>query len=1179
MDGDHRSKGFPLKFTGMRPGRPEPIGYSADDAHTVGLTPSRSNLAFEYWSHQTADLTGLPLLTDYPRTRPQSFCGANESVEVPTSVLDALTTLGASEQATLYMTLLAAFKVLLVRHTGQEDLAVGSMVPDRVRLHPEPLSGPSINPLVFRTKLDGNPTFREVVRRVRKVALEAYDHQDLPFGFLAEALASKHDPIPLFQVAFGLRDHEATTCTTDDVRFAPLAIEDRVVKFDLFMMLRAGPDGVQGHLNYNSELFNPETVRRIGDHFQMLLGGMAAAADTPISELPLLTEPEKVQIVVEWNRNEREFPRHLDLSKIFEGQVSRTPDAIAVEQGKRCLTYGEVNEQANRLAHALRAMGIGPGSFVAISLNRSIDLIIGIVSILKTGAAYVPVNPEYPASRQALMLEGVPFVLTTSAIADRVTGCLAQIIRMDRVEPSPAVAEDLPSVTNGESVLTILYTSGSTGQPKGVALPHRAVTALVLNTNYIAFDSNDRVAFCSNICFDVALFEIWGPLLNGARIVVIDQEIQLSLWDFVAELKKRKLTTLWITTSLFHLIAREIPTAFAGLRQVLIGGETLDPQTVHQVLNSGPPERLFNVYGPTETVAFSTTHHIRSLPDNAKTIPLGKPIANTSVYLLDRCGKPVPVGVRGEIYIGGAGVGHGYIGRPELTAERFVADPFSTKTAARMYRTGDLARWLPDGSLDFVGRADFQVKVRGYRIELGEVEAALRRHPEVRDAVAEIQGQREQEKQVVAYVAANPSKLSTATLRDFLKGFLPDFSMPSSIIILEKFPLNANGKINRGALSKAYSTQSRRETVPPRNPCEERLLEIWEQYVPERGIGITDDFFEIGGDSLRALSATVEIEKAFGKRLPVSTLIARPTVEKLAALLDQEGWQPAYETLVAIQPHGLKRPFFAIHGRDGNVLFYRKLAQYLGKEQPFYALQSQGLDGKPMVRTSVEAMADYYLEEIRKVQPHGPYLLGGYSFGGVAAYEIAQKIRASGEEIAVLALFDATNPAAPAPLRSFTKLFYRRLHAPATLTPNRLFQFLAHRASGKVAANFLEWNETFHKLILGRKARRNQAVSAELIGLHVRMVHERASLAYKPLPYDGRVTLFRASSRLSGYEYQPDLGWKMVARGGVEIYNIPGNHKDLFSDENAALIAATLEQCIQACVCKKLKPGSTTAIR
>jgi amino acid adenylation domain-containing protein len=1126
-----------------------------------------------YWREKLADLPLLQLWTDRPRPPSQTFSGASEPVELPTELTNALEALSKREGATLFMILLTAFKALLVRYTRQEDIVVGSPITNRTNSDTEKLLGFFVNTLVLRTALDGDPRFCEALRRVRKTAIDGFQHQEMPFDALVKALAlERHlNQNPLFQVMFVMLKAGPKTRAMRDLRLVPIEIEQRTAKFDLTMSLYHGPDGVHGSLNYNVDLFDAATIRRMVGHFHTLLLGIVADPEARISELPMLTAAEQEQVTIEWNRTETDFPRNTSIDELFENQAGQRPEAIAVEDEATCWTYRQLNQHSNQIAHRLREAGSEAESLVGICMERSVHAIAGMLAILKTGSAYVPIDPAYPVERRSLMLEGVPLLLTTKKLAGELAHGAARVICVDDESVLRASAENLPRLSNGESLAYVIYTSGSTGQPKGVAVMHRGVIRLFSKTNFLTIEGSDVVAQSLNICFDAAMQEIWGALLNGARLVIIDKEVMLSPRRFKRELEGRGITVLMPTRTLFNLMAREAPGAFANLKYVAFGGEAADPLSVAAVLKHGPPKHLLNAYGPTEASITATCMEVLNVPEGARSISIGRPISNTTVYLFDGHQNPVPIGVPGEIYVGGAGVARGYVGAPQLTAERFIDNPFAKELGARLYKTGDLARWLPDGTLDLIGRADAQVKIRGFRIEPGEIEAVLKRHPGVRDAVVVLQGGASGEERLVAYVAGDQSQLNEKELRDFLKTKLPNYMLPVAVVVLEKLPLNSNGKVDRQAFSEPLLTPGEKVLVRARDGLEAQLIGIWENALGIQPIGVTDDFFEIGGHSLLAVRMLSEIERIFAKNLPLATLLQMPTIEKLAAALRQDDWKPTWSPLVEIKSRGSRPPFFAVHGGCGTVLFYSELVRWLGAEQPLYGLQAQGLDGSPIVHTSVEAIAKYYISEMCKIQPHGPYFFGGYSLGGVVAFEIAQQLHGAGEQVALIVLFETRNPARPARRYSFAERMRLRLRALEHSPPGAKLRYFAQRPWVKAGDYMTGWQKNIERLVYKVKRHNGGPVPAEQRRVHVQMTHERAVAAYKPHAYPGRITLFRVQNPDDGCEHTSDYGWTEFAEDGIDIHDVPGAHLTIFAGANMRALAEKLDACIRAALSENIR--------
>ncbi|HEU4884734.1 MAG TPA: amino acid adenylation domain-containing protein, partial [Longimicrobium sp.] len=832
-----------------------------------------------YWKERLAgapELLELP--TDYPRPAVQTYRGASVPVELSPELLERLQRLGRGEGATLYMTLLGAFQVLLSKYSRSEDVVVGSPIAGRTRGEVEELIGFFVNTLVLRTDLSGDPRFREVLGRVRAVTLGAYEHQEVPFEKLVAELQPERSlsHSPLFQVMFTLQDAGGPGGGLAGLKVGGVGEAMEVAKFDLSLALAATPRGLRGALNYSTDLFDRGTIERMLGHLERVLEQVAADADVRLSRLELLGEAERALVVEEWNRTAAEYPADRCVHELFEAQAARTPEAVAVSGDDGSLTYRALNERANRLAHHLRALGIRPGARVAILVPRSIELVVAELGILKAGAAYVPIDPSFPAERIAFMVADSGARLVLGRAGDALPE-LAGVERVD-VDVLPEGASHDPRVPlHSGAPAYVMYTSGSTGEPKGVVVPHRAVGRLVINNGYADFGADDRVAFAANPAFDASTMEVWAPLLNGGRIVVIPQDVLLEPRRFADALNRHGVDVLWMTVGLFNQYAEELKDELPRLRYLIVGGDALDPRTIARVLRSNPPRHLLNGYGPTETTTFAITHEIVDVAEGARAIPLGRPISNTQVYILDGAGQPVPIGVAGEMYIGGAGVALGYLNRPELTAGRFVKNPFA---GGRMYRTGDLGRWLPDGTIEFLGRNDFQVKVRGYRIELGEIEARLAEHPAVREAVVLAREDVPGDRRLVAYYVG--AEGVEAELRAHLGERLPEYMVPAAFVALDALPLTANGKLDRRALpAPEGDAYARGSYEAPLGEIETALAEIWTEVLGVDRVGRRDHFFELGGHSLLAIKLIGRMRQA-GLYMDVRALFTTPVLAELA---------------------------------------------------------------------------------------------------------------------------------------------------------------------------------------------------------------------------------------------------------------------------------------------------------
>lgn len=852
-----------------------------------------------YWRTQLADASPvLDLPTDRPRPAFQTFNGAHRPLTFSKKLSEQITRLSRREGATLFMTLLSAFSVLLYRYTDQDDILIGTPIANRNRAETENVIGFFVNTLVLRVRLSDTITFRELLGQIRETALEAYEHQDLPFEKLVEELQPERtlSHSPLFQVMFHLQNAVSESLSLSGLSMSELDVETQTAKFELSLSMGESEEGLVGEVNYNTDLFDAASIERMARHFEHLLEAAVANPDEQVSRLRMLSQAEREE-VLQWNETPREnaaedSEEYRPIHLVFAAQARRTPDAVAVRFDQHELTYSELNCSANRLAHRLRRLGVGTEVCVGLLMRRSTEMIVAMLAVLKAGGAYVPLDPDYPRDRLTFMLETsqCPVLVTHDVTASDLAGAEHDRVLVDTADCTVDSESDADPAnsTDPENTAYVIFTSGSTGMPKGIVISHRAINHLVAAADYVDLKSSNCVAQASNASFDATTFEVWGALLNGAQLVGLPLDVILSPRDFAEEIRRQRIDTLFLTAALFNQIAYELPEAFAPLEHLLFGGESADPSAVRQVLENGPPRRLLNVYGPTESTTFATWQLMRELPRTAGTVPIGRAISDTRLYILDRSLQPVPVGVTGELHIGGDGLARGYLDQPGLTAERFVPDPFSGEPGGRLYKTGDVTRWLADGRIEFVGRNDFQVKVRGFRIELGEIETVLCEHESVREAVVVARTDARGDAYLAAYVVAAHGPLPTGgELRAFLKAKLPEYMLPSVYRVLDKLPLTPHGKVDRHALP--HSEGSERELdvafVAPRNAVEEVLSEIFAEVLRVERVGINDNFFELGGHSLLATHVASLVRKTFQPDLPLRKIFEAPTVASLAALL------------------------------------------------------------------------------------------------------------------------------------------------------------------------------------------------------------------------------------------------------------------------------------------------------
>ena len=851
-----------------------------------------------YWKEQLGDHPPvLELPTDRPRPPIESFRGAAQSFLLPETLAEALQALSRQEGVTLFETLLAAFNVLLHRYTGQEDILVGSPIANRNRTEIEGLIGFFANTLVLRTDLAGNPSFRDLLGRVSKVMAGGHAHQDLPFERLVEELQPQRDLSrnPLFQVMFVLEDIPVLFPRRSGPAFTRLEVNRGTAKVDLTLMMERARRGLWGEMEYSTDLFDASTVARLVEHFQALLESAAANPDQRLSDLPLLTEAEQRQLLVEWNDTETMYPQDRCIHELFERQVERTPDVVAVVFEEQHLTYRQLNRRANQLAHHLQALGVGSDVPVAISMERSLDMVVGVLGILKAGGVYVPLDPTYPQERLAFILQDAhaPVLLTQRRLLEALPEYPGHVVCLDTdwqaIDCMPQTS--LPCVTTADNLLYIIYTSGSTGWPKGVAMRHRPLINLTHWQGHATTLSQPaRTLQFASLSFDVSCQEIFFTWSSGGTLVLVSEDTRRDAVALLEVLDDACVERLFLPfVALQHLaqvVADQDALVPAKLREVITAGEQLQitPQIEH-LFNELDGCTLHNQYGPTEGHVV-TAFTLKGTPETwAALPPIGRPVANARIHILDQHLQPVPIGVPGELHIGGLVLARGYLDRPDLTAERFIPDPFSREPGARLYRTGDLARYLPDGNIEFLGRIDHQVKVRGYRIELGEIETVLGQHAGVRDVAVLAREDKPGDRRLVAYLVPNEGQEPViGELRRFLREKLPDYMIPSAFVTLDALPLTPSGKVDRRMLPAPERGRPEVEGVfvAPRTPVEEMLVGIWAEALGLEQAGIHDNFFELGGHSLLAAQVISRVRQVFPVEVPLRALFEAPTVAGLA---------------------------------------------------------------------------------------------------------------------------------------------------------------------------------------------------------------------------------------------------------------------------------------------------------
>jgi amino acid adenylation domain-containing protein len=1119
-----------------------------------------------YWKKQ---LEGAPpvleFATDFSRPTLQTFVGAQQTLFLSRELEDALKDFSQKANATLFMTLLAAFTLLLSRYSGQEDIIIGSPISGRTRVELEGLIGFFVNTLALRTELSGNPTVSELLARVRETTLQAYAHQDLPFERLVEELKPERDlsRSPLIQVLFLFENapvKERSRIAT--MTIAPFrGAEGMTAKFDLTLNALLKPEGLRLGLTYNVDLFSASTAERMLNHLHTLLKAMVARPDSRIAELPLLSAPERTQLLGAFNDTAAAYPDNLRVHQLFEQQVQRTPTAVAVTSGDIDLTYAELNQRSNRLAHFLQVQGVIAGSLVAICMERSLDMVTSVLATLKAGAAYVPLDPQYPRDRREFMLRdcGVAVLLTQENLRTQLSTEAAKVVCLETAwQEILAYSADNPvNLAKPKDLVYVIYTSGSTGQPKGVCLPHRALTNLLFwqRENSQAKIGARTLQFTS-LSFDVSFQEIFSTWCSGGTLILVGESIRRDAVSLLSFLREYKISRLFLPfVALQQLgeaaeVAEDVRNVPDSLREVVTAGEQLRiTRQIANLFRRIPECSLFNHYGPSESHVV-TSFHLRGDPENWDALPpIGKPIANTQIYILDPYLNPTPVGVGGELYIGGISLANGYLNRPELTAQRFVSNPFSQDPEARLYRTGDLCRYLPDGNIQYLGRVDNQVKLRGYRIELGEIESVLAKHPGVQRAVAVVREDVPGDRRLVAYIVPVNVEISTSELRKYLKQTLPEYMIPAAFVTLESLPLTPSGKVNRSALPVPEKSETP-AALAPRDKVEATLAQIWQEVLGLANIGVNENFFELGGHSLLALRLVSQIRKETGQEIPLAALFEGATIGHLADVI-REGRKLAHQMVVAVQPEGSKPPFFGIVAPGANPLGYFALASRLGKHQPFYEIAGPGPRQRrlPFTPKQFKELATEYIRAMRSIQPRGPYYLGGMGDGAGIAFHMARLLEGQGDRAALLAIFDSW-VLENSQIRALWKIDYywsrfkkfwrsplnRRQEMVRTALQRRLTRFRGGNISTGTEST-TSWRATYWP------------------GKH-----------FVPPTFGGKITVFKRRKQPYFLVRDPFMGWGSRTTAQVEVHVIdpfPDKHTRIFREPYVNQIAEQLSNSLE----------------
>jgi len=1051
------------------------------------------------------------------------------------------------------VSLLACWQILLWRLTGESDMIVGTDYDGRTEEELKDVLGLLTKYLPIHCHLDEESKFSEVVKQVTLSKTEMYDW---PECFTWEQILGADATViglPFFPFCFEFEE-QSPDYSTNEVSFSIDKQYACLDRFKIKLSFVEKNETLEAEFHYDSELFSLEDIQRLAGLFQTLLKSLIENPQAALIELEILSNVEQQCLLVEFNNTKTDFPQDKCLHQLFMEQVERTPEHIAVVFEDQQLTYAQLNARANQLAHYLQNLGVEPNMLVAVCLERSLEMVVGLLGVLKAGGAYLPLDSMYPQERLALMLEDsqAPMLLTQQRLLAILPEHQAQTICLDsNWEIIAQQSEGNPvNKTTIENLAYVIYTSGSTGKPKGAMLAHRAICNHMfwMQTSF-PLTEQDKVLQKTPFSFDASIWEFYAPLLVGAQLAIARPGGHRDSNYLIKVIAEQQITILQLVPSLLQMLLEHggIKTC-TSLRRVFCGGETL-PVALQKDFFTYLDAELHNLYGPTET-CIDATFWTCQREVNQQIVPIGLPIANTQVYILDNQLRSVPIGISGELYIGGIGLAQGYLNHPELTLEKFIPNPFSQERGTRLYKTGDLARYRNDGNIEYLGRVDNQVKIRGFRIELGEIEAVLNTHPQIQQSVVVAQEDIPGNKRLVAYVSTSDESLTINQLREFIKQKLPEYMVPNAFVTLNSLPLTPNGKIDKKALPAPDKEIARSaEYVAPRTAIELQLTQIWSSVLNITPVGVKDNFFTLGGHSLLAVRLMSQIQQHFQVNLPLINLFQSPTIEQLAQLLNSSTDSLPWSVLVPIKSNGNQPPLFCIHPGGGNVLCYQDLAYHLNSEQPFYGLQSVGLNPKNQTHTSIEQMATHYIQELQTVQPNGPYFLSGWSLGGLIAFEIAQQLSHQGEQIALLALLDTYHPSiASQELEDNAALLVGLLGEDLNLCLEQLRQF--------------EPQEQLIYVVEQAKQRNLVSQNFDLAQAHhllrIFKLNVQAGKNYKPQYYSGSIVLFKASETDADLEF----AWSEVVEH-IETNVVPGTHRNMLTPPYVQTLVEKLQQSLE----------------
>ena len=1126
-------------------------------SHLIIKDEKSYEVEIAYWKEKLQGIIPVTLPIDFSKT---AFI-TNETSSIDFAIGGELTgqlqVLGSNTDTSIFDVFLAVFEVLLFRYSNQEDICLGYIpASNSIQASPEKNAFPE-NLIAIRNNLNGEEIFSELLKRIKNSILESFNNQIVPFEKISIDFSGENKTLNSICNALFVIGN-----VSDSNRFDSI-----IAQSDITLSIVPTATAFSAIIRYNKNLFKTETIERLGGHYLQLLQDITKNPNNKIGALKMLSEDEELELLVKFNNTLSEYPAEKTLVDIFEEQVERTPDAIALRQHDRTMTYLELNQKANKLAHFLIDAGTQPADNIGIIATRSFEMIIGMFGILKSGGAYVPIDPEYPIGRQEYILDNSA---TVKVIADndyplKSLVPAADFININELDLGSVSVENPDVIIDSKQLAYTIYTSGSTGRPKGVMIEHHSAVNLChwVNKEY-QIGIYDRLLFITSMCFDLSVYDIFGILSSGGSIVIVEQQELMDIPRLKQIMLKDKVT-FWdsVPTTMDYLIreleSRDQDYVQEHLKVVFLSGDWIPVNLPDRIRKYFPNAEVISLGGATEGTIWSNYFPIKEVDKSWTSIPYGRPLANNFFYILNEQMQPQPIGVPGELYIGGVGVARGYANDAEKTNYSFVKDPFSDQAGGRMYRTGDLGRMLPNYNMEFIGRKDDQVKIRGFRIELGEIESVLRQCKLVKQAVVLAKTEEDKKRRLVAYVVGNEN-YQRDTVIDFLKEKLPEYMIPTLWMELDTLPLTSNNKIDKKALPDFDAGEQTKETyVAPRTETEKAVADIWQSVLKLDRVGIEDNFFDIGGHSLIAVQIMTRIEKKIGKKIPIAKLFQYPTVSSLSGFITKEEKENIkWKSIVPIKKTGNKMPFYIVHGAGLNVLTFNDLAARFSPDQPVFGLQGFGLDGEEIVIESISDIAKKYFDELIKHNPDGPFALGGYSIGGFIALEIARQLEQSGREVKLLAIFDTDADNC------------REMEPWYVIIPKVIKRYLPRFMGG--TKSLLEQVNYVYK---ERKLKVNKTLGLHVQGEtdayyvlldHLTKKYFDALHHHKIEPVNFDIHLFKADFNDHYNNDDIYLGWPKYTRKEVKRYLVPGNHLTMMVPPNVDELGRAVQKVLDETV-------------